>query len=428
MKNILWRIGCRAVFVLILTSFSLNINAQSEDSLPLKVGDNIPIELWEMPLQAINHSSPTIKLGAYKDKLLILEFWASWCSTCIKNIPKVIDVQKHADKDAVILPVTSENVPVLNKFFNSAIGSKYQNLTTVVNAKPITSYFPYYYVPYLVWIMDGKVINTTDSEQLSVAAVNDILSGKEMQIKTINQIDRTRYFMLSKDFDQLSNVELINYTIFTKGKVEGLAAGTKFRRNNQDEVHGRLFANFPLNRIFTAIGSELFSQNKLQFSHKNVLFELSDKDKSASEKRMNELYSFEMVIPESKASSLYEDMLYTLTQNTGLKARIEKRYVNCLQLVKTSDEEIGLKKKTKVAGDNLFQVNSLTAFITKLNSQLSQPLIAVNRTNYSGNVNLQVTTFEDIKKLKTELQKYGLDLNEAKEEIPFLVITDNSKN
>jgi len=50
------------------------------------------------------------KLSDYKGKLILLNFWASWCSPCRKEIPDFIKIQnKYKDKPFTILGISIED-------------------------------------------------------------------------------------------------------------------------------------------------------------------------------------------------------------------------------------------------------------------------------------------------------------------------------
>src|SRR5690606_22197853 len=66
--------------------------AKKQSITALNIGDQIPDALWNTPLQVINHpdGKDYITLNDYRDrKLIILDFWATWCGSCIKNFPKL---------------------------------------------------------------------------------------------------------------------------------------------------------------------------------------------------------------------------------------------------------------------------------------------------------------------------------------------------
>src|SRR5690606_20797345 len=56
---------------------------------PLQIGDTIPEELWNLPLQVVNHpdGKDTITLNDYRDKkLIILDFGGTICPPCIASL------------------------------------------------------------------------------------------------------------------------------------------------------------------------------------------------------------------------------------------------------------------------------------------------------------------------------------------------------
>lgn len=51
----------------------------------------------------------TVKLSDYKGKVVIIDFWATWCPPCRKGIPDLISIQNEYKKDVVIIGISLDS-------------------------------------------------------------------------------------------------------------------------------------------------------------------------------------------------------------------------------------------------------------------------------------------------------------------------------
>jgi thiol-disulfide isomerase/thioredoxin len=90
----------------------------------LKLGDVAP----EVSVKMINDKEygKTFSLAEFKDKVIVLEFWATWCPPCRQTIPHLSKIQaKYKDK-VVVIGVSGEDRPVVEKFFKAQKDMKYR--------------------------------------------------------------------------------------------------------------------------------------------------------------------------------------------------------------------------------------------------------------------------------------------------------------
>lgn len=57
----------------------------------------------------------TINLSDYKGKIVIIDFWATWCPPCRKGIPDLISIQKEYNKDVVIIGISLDDARTIKE-------------------------------------------------------------------------------------------------------------------------------------------------------------------------------------------------------------------------------------------------------------------------------------------------------------------------
>lgn len=65
-----------------------------------------------------------VKLSDYAGKVILLDFWATWCPPCVKSVPDLIAIHKEFEGEAVVIGVSldketntaNEVAPFLEKF------------------------------------------------------------------------------------------------------------------------------------------------------------------------------------------------------------------------------------------------------------------------------------------------------------------------
>jgi cytochrome c biogenesis protein CcmG/thiol:disulfide interchange protein DsbE len=84
-------------------------------------------------------------IGDYKGKIVLLNYWATWCAPCIKEMPELNRLQKkYQDEGLVVIVLSDEDKEKLIKFANkkpfivSAAYSKEFNWADIQSERPMT--------------------------------------------------------------------------------------------------------------------------------------------------------------------------------------------------------------------------------------------------------------------------------------------------
>lgn len=85
--------------------------------------ESLKWEAWEgvraPDLSVTTLDGQTIRLSELRGKRVVLDFWATWCPPCVKEIPHYIELVKDPEaKDVIVIGISSENASKLNTFVN----------------------------------------------------------------------------------------------------------------------------------------------------------------------------------------------------------------------------------------------------------------------------------------------------------------------
>ena len=68
----------------------------------------------------INLSKQEVDLNLFSNKRIILNYWATWCGPCIKEMPDLMIAEKKLkDSDVFLFLVSDEDVSVISKFVDN---------------------------------------------------------------------------------------------------------------------------------------------------------------------------------------------------------------------------------------------------------------------------------------------------------------------
>ena len=95
-----------------------------KSSIQKDVQDEQQIPQFEFTdLNGGNHKS-----GDFKDKIIILNFWASWCAPCIKEFPNLLKINDEYKDSTILIALSSDlDQNAITKFINKMEASQNVN-------------------------------------------------------------------------------------------------------------------------------------------------------------------------------------------------------------------------------------------------------------------------------------------------------------
>jgi thiol-disulfide isomerase/thioredoxin len=70
--------------------------------------DTLSAEIMNAEIETLD--GKTLRLSDYKDKVVVLNLWATWCGPCRQEIPHMVELKKeYASKGVELLGLTTEN-------------------------------------------------------------------------------------------------------------------------------------------------------------------------------------------------------------------------------------------------------------------------------------------------------------------------------
>ncbi|MEO0732643.1 MAG: redoxin domain-containing protein [Bacteroidota bacterium] len=156
------------LFLILLSSASLQAQA-------LSLGDNVPATGFDLLAQ---RSTP-FSTEDLRGQVILLDFWATWCGSCIQAMPHLDSLQEAFPNDLNVIALSEEDRPRLAQFRQNTE----HRFHFARDSGAFRSYFPYYTIPHAVLIDPaGKVAAITQPENITAEVITALLRGEPIDL------------------------------------------------------------------------------------------------------------------------------------------------------------------------------------------------------------------------------------------------------
>ncbi|MBE8720858.1 TlpA disulfide reductase family protein [Sphingobacterium pedocola] len=298
----------------------------AEDIKPLQIGDTLSEALWNLPLRVVKHpdGKDFIRLSDYRNKkLIILDFWATWCGSCISSMPRLDSIAHELSDNLVLLAVTTEDFSRVAKFMRTNAVLKKLAPLSITSGNVLSNYFPHSSVPHIVVVDNGVVKSFTSPDRLNrenlLLAINDGSKSWSEKFNYRHQVFPVKSSYVSSDHF---------YTVFS-GYAEGLESRSGMFIDSLASTKRFYAWNLPVYQFLTlALGRVAIPKS---------LIELQDGVDSSF--FFNSPITYEATFPSSSDKIEMEKyILHDLMRYTGYTGSLQQKNLPCWVIYRSDDK------------------------------------------------------------------------------------------
>jgi len=297
----------------------------------LTKGDSLPA-MASFPV--LNYKSTTINLADFKDRLLVLDFWATTCGSCLEAMPSIAKLQEQFKGHVQVVDVDYEHADYVAAYFSKHPAKKALGLPVITGDILLKKEFPYQYLPHVVWIRNGVFIGATDGDYLNAINIEKVLANANFTFTTKDQVNVPDYhvplFLVSGNNGATGSI--MASSVFTSA-MPGLQLKAGWDTSGQKT---RFYAvNHPLLNLFAVAlnsGLPFIPNRRLLAIHDSSLI-LNLKHDYEDQWAASHTYCSQIIVPGNNSKAQIKELLLAeIRSSVGLIGVIAKYEMNCLTL------------------------------------------------------------------------------------------------
>ena len=154
---------------------------RADRNYELKIGQLLP-QFPKFPI--MNYPKSEILLQDHHNKVVILDFFDTYCSNCIASMPKLQQLQESLADQLQIIMVTWQDRETIDNFFanNNFLKKHNVKLPTVYADTLLRKYFPHNGLPHTAWLYNGLVQAVTFSDFVKLENIKKLYTNGRIQL------------------------------------------------------------------------------------------------------------------------------------------------------------------------------------------------------------------------------------------------------
>jgi Thiol-disulfide isomerase and thioredoxins len=420
--------------IFLIIAFACLANRSISQVRQLHIGDTLPHVVLS---NVLNYAGGKIDLADIRGKILILDFWSTWCAPCIKSFPKSDSLQRKYADHLFILPVTGQDRRMISAFWSKNEYTQSLSLPTVVEDTLLSAYFPHVGVPFVVWIdTDGTVMGFTDSQYVDERNVTKAINGKAIDWPYVGNNESFFDFskpMLPQQYQHDSVLTTkVQYRSITP-HLDGVQTRTVYDTLRGENAKRVLLVNYTIMGLYRQairgiLGKAIGPDNRIVVKVRDPGRLIYDKTKhyKASWRRKNTFCYESIWDKHTDNRRMMEALLADINTYFNLNGRVENQPTECLVLTRIKDVPFKEKPLGK-SRSSLPTYRTSTDLVDALNRRSSIP--AIDESGLTENVNIPLENegdfWQEMGLLNKRLEPFNLRMIKTIRNIDRLIITDH---
>ncbi|UKJ09212.1 TlpA family protein disulfide reductase [Solitalea lacus] len=396
----------------------ISVGALAQGASLTKERVSVGTNLSDVSLTTIlNFPLSSARLSDFKGKAVILDFWATWCGSCVSAMPKLQALQGQFAKDLQVLLVTNEEQAKIASFLLKVKQVRDFTLPVVLDRDHrLWELFNIRLVPQYAWIdRHGIFRGVTTSEQLTPGNIQDFVSGNYHFLPEQAGAGSSAAGGGEPSSGLLYSSTLSGYQAGS-GSNSFIGTGKVKAVNCTPEM---------LFRITYGQGKHLLPYPiwKTRVIRKDSL------SRAPKGKNTAPTYGYELNFPGEATDKLLAMMRADLERYFPLTARLEQQAISCLALRCNGKPILNSTGGPPQAEENYFGVrlvnHPVQALIETLQSYSNLGIL--DETGISSPIDIELKAeLGDLAQLQKALAAYHLELTPVTRQVEVLVIKDRT--
>lgn len=245
--------------------YSQAVQFPKPSSVSLYVDDEVPEEIYQQSHRTINLKTgelSDIKLEDHRSKLIILDFWASWCMPCLGSLDHLNAIRETLNSSEVLVLPVSYQEPEEMSAIIERFGWSHES---IYGDTILRKYFPHPGLPHMVWINDGRVHSMPMITYATSENIQKVSRGAKVQMietRDVKFLDYYKPLLGNEGVETELKFQDDNLTI--AGYIYGFAETEIQRTDTQDSIFIHI-VNSPLEKILYEVFYSKISRYMVPF-------------------------------------------------------------------------------------------------------------------------------------------------------------------